>query len=66
MHFGHLLAAQDAFEQRRLDRLILVPAARAPLKPNDVASSAEDRLAMLRAAVDVVMRGDRHAASRTA
>ncbi len=52
MHFGHLMAAQDAFEQRKLDRLILVPAAQAPLKPNDVQSGAEDRLAMLRAAVE--------------
>lgn len=52
MHFGHLLAAQDAFEQHKLDRLILVPAAQAPLKPNDVQSSAEDRLAMLRAAIE--------------
>ena len=52
VHFGHLLAAQDAFEQHKLDRLILVPAAQAPLKPNDVQSSAEDRLAMLRAAVE--------------
>lgn len=52
VHFGHLLAAQDAFEQHRLDRLILVPAAQAPLKPNDVQSSSEDRLAMLRAAVE--------------
>lgn len=52
MHFGHLMAAQDAYEQHRLDRLILVPAAQAPLKPNDVQSSAEDRLAMLRAAVE--------------
>ena len=52
VHFGHLLAAQDAFEQHQLDRLILVPAAQAPLKPNDVQSSAEDRLAMLRAAVE--------------
>ena len=51
VHFGHLLAAQDAFEQHRLDRLILVPAAQAPLKPNDVQSSPADRLAMLRAAV---------------
>jgi nicotinate-nucleotide adenylyltransferase len=50
VHFGHLLAAQDAFEQYKLDRLILVPAAQAPLKPNDVQSSAEDRLAMLREA----------------
>ena len=52
VHFGHLLAAQDAYEQYKLDRLILVPAAQAPLKPNDVQSSSEDRLAMLRAAVE--------------
>ena len=52
MHFGHLMAAQDAYEQHQLDRLILVPAAQAPLKPNDAQSSAEDRLAMLRAAVE--------------
>ncbi len=52
VHFGHLLAAQDAFEQHHLDRLVLVPAAQAPLKPTDVQSSSEDRLAMLRAAVE--------------
>ena len=52
VHFGHLMAAQDAYEQHQLDRLVLVPAAQAPLKPNDVQSSAEDRLAMLRAATD--------------
>jgi len=52
VHFGHLLAAQDAFEQQHLDRLILVPAAQAPLKPRDVQSSAENRLAMLRAAIE--------------
>ena len=52
MHFGHLMAAQDAYEQSKLDRLILVPAAQAPLKPNDSQSSPEDRLAMLRAAVE--------------
>lgn len=52
VHFGHLIAAQDAYEQHRLDRLILVPAAQSPLKPRDVQSTAEDRLAMLRAAVE--------------
>ena len=52
IHFGHLLAAQDAFEQHKLDRLVIVPAAQAPLKPNDVQSSAEDRLAMVRAATE--------------
>lgn len=46
------MAAQDAYEQHHLDRLILVPAARAPLKPDDVQSSAEDRLAMVRAATE--------------
>ncbi|MDR0354071.1 MAG: nicotinate-nucleotide adenylyltransferase, partial [Opitutaceae bacterium] len=51
VHFGHLIAAQDALEQHRLDRLILVPAAQAPLKPSDAQGSAEDRLAMVRAAV---------------
>jgi nicotinate-nucleotide adenylyltransferase len=52
VHFGHLLAAQDAFEQHKLDRLVLVPAAQAPLKPRDVQSSGADRFAMLRAAVE--------------
>lgn len=52
MHFGHLMAAQDAFEQHQLDRLVLIPAAQAPLKPNDVQSTSEDRLAMLRAATE--------------
>jgi len=52
VHFGHLLAAQDAFEQHHLDRLVFVPAAQAPLKPRDVQSSAEDRLAMLEVAIE--------------
>ncbi len=52
VHFGHLLAAQDAFEQHRLDRLVIVPAAQAPMKPSDVQSCAADRLAMLRAATE--------------
>lgn len=52
VHFGHLIAAQDVYEQHRLDRLFLVPAAQAPLKPQEVQSSAEDRLAMLRSAVE--------------
>jgi nicotinate-nucleotide adenylyltransferase len=51
VHFGHLIAAQDVLEQYRLDRLFLVPAAQAPLKPQDVQSSTEDRLTMLRSAV---------------
>jgi nicotinate-nucleotide adenylyltransferase len=52
VHFGHLCAAQDAFEQCQLDRLIFVPAAQAPLKPNVALAPAEDRLALLRLATD--------------
>ncbi len=52
VHFGHLIAAQDVYEQFQLDRLILVPAAQAPLKPNEVQSTIEDRLAMLRVAIE--------------
>jgi nicotinate-nucleotide adenylyltransferase len=52
VHFGHLLAAQDAFEQHRLDRLVIVPAAQAPLKPTETQSSSADRLAMVQAATE--------------
>ena len=52
VHFGHLIAAQDVYEQYKLDRLFLVPAAQAPLKPNDMQSQTEDRLAMLRVACE--------------
>lgn len=52
IHFGHLLAAQDAFEQHRLDRLVIVPASQAPLKPSETQSAAADRLAMVRAATE--------------
>jgi nicotinate-nucleotide adenylyltransferase len=52
VHFGHLIAAQDVYEQYKLDRLFLVPAAQAPLKPNDVQSATEDRRQMLQAACE--------------
>jgi nicotinate-nucleotide adenylyltransferase len=52
VHFGHLLAAQDAYEQHRLDRLVIVPAAQAPLKSSEVQSTAAERLAMVRAATE--------------
>jgi nicotinate-nucleotide adenylyltransferase len=51
VHFGHLVAARDACEHCGLDRVILVPAARAPLKSRAATASPADRLAMLRAAV---------------
>ena len=58
VHFGHLIGAQDVLEEFRLDRLFLVPAAQAPLKPNLVQATATDRLAMLQAAIE----GDRRLA----
>lgn len=47
-HTGHLLLALDALDQFRLDRLLLVPAARQPLKLGQVMTSPADRLAMVR------------------
>ncbi|HEU5080132.1 MAG TPA: nicotinate-nucleotide adenylyltransferase [Opitutaceae bacterium] len=52
IHFGHLIAAQDALEQHKLDRLIFVPAAQAPLKAEPVQVSAKDRLDMVNAAIE--------------
>ncbi len=52
VHFGHLVAAQDAYERGGLDRLVFVPAAQAPLKPGNVQASAEARLGMLRSAIE--------------
>jgi nicotinate-nucleotide adenylyltransferase len=47
-HVGHLLVAQDACEQLRLDRLIFVPAAAQPLKSAGPNASGEHRLSMTR------------------
>lgn len=52
VHFGHLIAARDVVEQFHLDRLFLIPAAQAPLKPNVVQAPAAARMAMLQAAVE--------------
>jgi nicotinate-nucleotide adenylyltransferase len=45
---GHLLAAVDAYDRLRLDRLVLVPAAQQPLKVGAGSSAPEHRLAMTR------------------
>lgn len=47
-HTGHLLLALDALDQFRLDRLLLVPAARQPLKVGQEMTAPEHRLAMVR------------------
>ncbi len=51
VHLGHLLAAQAACEEFKLDRLFFIPAAQSPLKPEQVPAPAELRLRMLRLAL---------------
>lgn len=51
-HIGHLIVASDACAALRLDRLLLVPAALPPHKRGRVSTPAEQRLAMVRAAVE--------------
>jgi nicotinate-nucleotide adenylyltransferase len=50
-HVGHLLAASDAIEHLKLDRLVFVPAAKQPLKVGRVTAPAVHRLAMVRLTV---------------
>jgi nicotinate-nucleotide adenylyltransferase len=47
-HVGHVLAASDAVEALRLDRLVFIPAARQPFKQGGVIASPQQRLEMLR------------------
>jgi nicotinate-nucleotide adenylyltransferase len=51
-HVGHLLAANDAFDALRLDRLIWIPTGVQPLKAGHVVAPAEHRLAMVARLVD--------------
>jgi nicotinate-nucleotide adenylyltransferase len=47
-HVGHLLAAEDAYEQLSLDRIVFVPTATQPLKVEGAAATADQRVAMVR------------------
>lgn len=51
MHCGHLLVAQAACEEMRLDRLYFIPAAQSPFKPEAAPAPAKDRLRFLRLAL---------------
>jgi nicotinate-nucleotide adenylyltransferase len=50
IHYGHLAAAEEARLALRLDRVLLVPAARQPLKSGGHAASPEQRFEMVRLA----------------
>ena len=51
IHLGHTVVAQSAGEQIHADRVIFVPAKCSPLKGFFPAASDEDRLAMIRLAI---------------
>lgn len=51
VHCGHLLVAQAALEELRLDRLFFIPAAQSPFKPQSAPAPAAERLKMLRLAL---------------
>lgn len=51
IHVGHLAIANAALDELALERVYFVPARRSPLKQHGPIASAEDRLAMLTAAV---------------
>jgi nicotinate-nucleotide adenylyltransferase len=50
-HVGHLIVAQDVAEALDLDRVVWVPAATPPHKEGGELTAAEDRLALVEAAV---------------
>lgn len=51
-HIGHLVCAQEAFDQLALDRVVLMPAARPPHKQVAADPGAEARARLCRLAVD--------------
>jgi nicotinate-nucleotide adenylyltransferase len=51
VHFAHLILAEQAREQARLDRVLFVPAFRQPLKQNRHQAKYEQRVEMLELAV---------------
>jgi nicotinate-nucleotide adenylyltransferase len=51
VHLGHLLVAQAAREELGLDRVIFIPAAQSPFKPDGQPTPARFRLQMLRIAL---------------
>jgi nicotinate-nucleotide adenylyltransferase len=54
IHHGHLIAAAELRHALGLERVLLIPNAAPPHKPGVPVSSAEDRVAMLRLAIENV------------
>ncbi len=51
VHLAHLMVAQAAREELRLDRLFLIPAAQSPFKPDRQPTPAAERVRLLRMAL---------------
>ncbi len=51
-HLGHLVCAQEAYIQLRLDRVMLIPARIPPHKPVEDEPGVEHRLELCRLAVE--------------
>ncbi|MCS1411856.1 MAG: putative nicotinate-nucleotide adenylyltransferase [Verrucomicrobia subdivision 3 bacterium] len=51
IHLGHLLVAQAAYEELQLDKLVFIPAARSPFKPDSEPLEAHQRLRLIRLAL---------------
>ena len=51
VHLGHLLVAQAAREKLELARLVFIPAAQSPFKPDSQPTPAPERLRLLRLAL---------------
>jgi nicotinate-nucleotide adenylyltransferase len=51
VHLGHLLIAQAALEELQLSKLVFIPAAQSPFKPQAHLAPASDRLKLLRLAL---------------
>ena len=52
IHLGHLITAQSVREIRKLEKIIFIPAFISPHKSDAKTSSAEDRLNMIKFAID--------------
>ncbi len=51
IHLGHILVAQAAREECELQRLVFIPAAQSPFKPDGTLAPAQERLRLLRLAL---------------
>jgi len=54
IHYGHLITAQSVWEIRRLNKIIFIPAFISPHKSDIKTSSPEDRLNMIKIAIEGV------------